>query len=123
MAPFRLATPARRDLSHIIGESRQGWGDEAARRYTLLLDAAMNHVAAEPYGPLTRDCARVRAGLRSFHVRHARRLISTRVDAPPHLIYFRVIEGELVEIVGVLHERMDPALHIVPDNDSPGDRR
>lgn len=78
----------------------------------------MNHVAAEPYGPLTRDCSRVRAGLRSFHVRHARRLISIRIDAPPHLIFFRVAGDALVEIVSILHERMDPVLRIVPDNDT-----
>lgn len=118
MARFLVAGAAQRDLARIVGESRRSWSDEAARRYAMLLDAAMNHVAEEPRGPLTRDGAAIRPGLRSFHVRHARGLIPARVKAPTHLLIFRVVEGGLVEIVRVLHERMDPVRHIVPDNDA-----
>lgn len=117
MVRFFVAKAAQSDLARIVRESRRSWSDEAARRYAMLLDAAMNHVAEEPHGPLTRDGAQLRPDLRTFHVRHARRLIPARVKAPAHLLVFRIVEGGLVEIVRVLHERMDPVRHIVPDND------
>ena len=110
MAQFRIAGPARADLAAILGASESRWGDAAKERYAELLAAAMRSIAADPHGPLTRDRGHVVPRIRSFHVRHAKR--GHAVKAPVHVIYFRVDRHGAIEIVRVLHERMEPTLHV-----------
>jgi toxin ParE1/3/4 len=51
-------------------------------------------------------------GMRSFHIRNARvNDPKTRVKRPVHILYYCVIEPRLIEIVRVLHERMEPRRH------------
>ena len=73
MARFRLARPARIDLANILATSAERWGAEGRQRYAAVLAAAMRQVAAEPDGLLTRKRPDLRTGIRSFHVRYARR--------------------------------------------------
>jgi toxin ParE1/3/4 len=73
----------------------------------------MRKVAAEPEGPTTRDRAELFRGIRSFHLRNARTGdAEARVRKPVHVLFYRVVGPRLVEIVRVLHERMDPSRHI-----------
>jgi len=52
-------------------------------------------------------------GVRSFHVRHAKRMKrSLSVKSPVHMVYYRVIRPGLIEVIGVLHERMEPSRHL-----------
>ena len=74
-----------------------------------LLEAALQAIASDPEGPVTRDRGLLGAGLRSLHVRHARR--AHGVHDPVHMIYYRVRPGS-VEVVRVLHERMDPTAQL-----------
>jgi toxin ParE1/3/4 len=74
----------------------------------------MRHVADEPEGPLTTKRNDLPAGIRSFQVRHARRSAeAAKVRRPVHILYYRVADEGTIEIVRVLHERMDPSLHVV----------
>jgi toxin ParE1/3/4 len=69
----------------------------------------MRIVANEPQGFVTRDRADLRSGLRSLHLRHVRADDpSGTVRRPVHVIYYREIQAGLVEIVRILHERMEP---------------
>ena len=73
----------------------------------------MHKVAADPYGPATRARDELHPGLRSLHLRRARNTDSgANVRRPVHVLYYRVIEPGLVEIVRVLHERMEPSRHV-----------
>ena len=55
----------------------------------------------------------LRRGVRSFHVRHALTEDSaTRVRRPVDVVYYRVVEPGLIEIIRVLHERMEPSRHL-----------
>jgi len=73
----------------------------------------MRKVAADPLGPTTRERNDLAPGIRSFHNRHARSTEAAgRVSRPVHILYYRVIGPELIEIVRVLHEHMDPARHL-----------
>ncbi len=73
----------------------------------------MRKVAAAPKGPGTRDRSDLRPGIRSFHLRLARDDVpSGRVKRPVHILYYRVAEAELIEIVRVLHGRMEPSRHL-----------
>jgi len=113
MARFRLARPARIDLANILATSAEQWGAKGRRRYAAVLAAAMRQVAAEPDGPLTRRRPDLRSGIRSFHVRYARRSAEgAKVRRPVHVLYYRVGEGGAIEIIRVLHERMEPSRHL-----------
>ena len=88
-------------------------GSVGERRYAALIAAAMRKVAAEPEGPATRDRAELRSGIRSFHLRHARTADSEgRVRRPVHVLYYQAAAAGVIEIVRVLHERMEPRRHL-----------
>jgi len=110
MARFRLSRLARADLARILTASAENWGIEGRRRYGNILAAAMRKVATEPEGPTTRDRSELSRGVRSFHLRNAR-VDNPEVRSPVHVLYYRVIRPGLIEIVRVLHERMDPSRH------------
>jgi toxin ParE1/3/4 len=113
MARFRLARPAQVDLANILATSVERWGAEGRHRYAAVLAAAMRQVAAEPDGPLTRKRPDLRSGIRSFHVRHARRSgEGAKVRRPVHVLYYRVAQVGVIEIIRVLHERMEPSGHL-----------
>ena len=80
----------------------------------------MRKVAADSENLQTRDRSEILPDIRSFHVRHARGDGNdARVRKPVHVLYFRVIAPGLVEIVRVLHERMEPSRHL----DTPAENR
>jgi toxin ParE1/3/4 len=114
MARFRLSGPARIDVAHILATSAERWGTDTRRRYAITLVSAMRKVAADPLGPTTRERNNLQPGIRSFHIRYARSgETDERVSRPVHILYYRVIAPELIEIVRVLHDRMDPARHLI----------
>lgn len=110
MARFRLSGPARADLAGILATSLERWGEDGRARYAALLAAAMRSIAAAPEAPATRDRAELVPGVRSFHVRQVRG--AHGVKTPVHVLYFRVTSSSVIEIVRVLHERMEPSLHL-----------
>ena len=113
MARFRLSRPAQADLKYILATSADRWGIEGRRRHAAILAAAMWTVAAEPEGPTTRARTELFRGVRSFHIRHAVGDDPKRkVRSPVHVLYYRVIQPELVEIIRILHERMEPSRHV-----------
>jgi len=117
MARFRLSRLAEADLSQILAISEERWGTEGSDRYRARIAAAIRKVAADPYGPTTRDRATLSSGVRSFHVRHARSGSNgpgAKVKRPVHVLYYRVVTPDLIEIVRVLHERMEPSRHLGP---------
>jgi toxin ParE1/3/4 len=113
MARFRLARPAQIDLANILATSAERWGAEGRQRYAAVLAAAMRQIADQPEGPLTKKRPELRSGIRSFHVRYTR--ISAEdatVRRPVHVLYYRVAQEGVIEIVRVLHERMEPSRHL-----------
>jgi toxin ParE1/3/4 len=113
MARFRLARPAQIDLANILAPSAERWGAEVRHRYAAILVAAMRQVAAEPERPLTRKRPELPSGLRSFHIRYARRPVeAAKVKRPVHILHYRVGRKGVIEIVRVLHERMEPSRHL-----------
>jgi toxin ParE1/3/4 len=113
MARFRLSRLAQADLARILATSAERWGIEGRRRYAAILAAAMRKVAADPEGPTTRARAELAPGLRSLHLEYARAEASkAMVRGPMHILYYCAITPELIEIVQVLHERMDVGRHL-----------
>ena len=113
MARYRLSQPAKVDIGTILRTSDELHGKEARIRYRACLTAAMRRVAADPNGRGTVERAELVPGTRSFHIRNSRaESREPRVAAPVHVLFYRVTSPGLVEIIRVLHERMDPSLHV-----------
>ena len=113
MARYRLSGPAETDIAAILKISEQRHGREARTRYRALLTAAMRRVAANPEGPATVDCGDLWPGARRLHIRFSRsESPETPVANPVHVIFYRELRPGLIEIVRVLHERMDPIRHL-----------
>jgi toxin ParE1/3/4 len=115
MARFRISRSAERDLIRILATSEARWGESARRRYAHLLAAAMRKAATDPFGAVSRERSDLRPGVRSMHVSHARSS-SARVRSPVHILYYRQAGEGQIEIIRVLHQRMDPTRHLqVPE--------
>ena len=116
MARFRLSRAAEADLKKLLHFSAEYWGDEARARYAGLIRIAMQQIASDPKGRGTRDRNELSQGLRSFHLRHTRidddPLIA--VGRPVHVLFYRAEGAGLIEIVRVLHERMQPTEYLEP---------
>lgn len=113
MARFRLSLPAQGDIANILIASFQRWGAEGQRRYAAILTAALRQVAAEPEGPTTRRRDEIGRGIRSLHLRHVRGdAPRTKVRQPVHVLYYRAVAPGVIDIVRILHERMDPNRHV-----------
>ncbi len=114
---LRVSEPAQADIAHILSISEQSWGTEGRVRYATVLAAAMRKISADPEGPGTRDRSELKPGVRSFPIRHVRTEQKNRVKRPVHVLFYRRVEPGLIEIVRVLHERMEPSSHLPKDDD------
>ena len=124
MARSRLSEPAKADIAAILSRSDEHHGSEARIRYRACLTAAMRRVAAHPEGRSTVDLSELVPGTRSFHIRHSRdESREAPVANPVHVIFYRVIQPGVVEIVRVLHDRMEPGRHIGSQNENNTDER
>jgi toxin ParE1/3/4 len=113
MARYRLSEPAKADIAAILRKSEELHGKGARTRYRACLTAAMRRIAADPEGRSTLDRAELGPGIRSFHIRHSRdESREAPVANPVHLLFYRVMQSDGVEIVRVLHDRVEPRLHL-----------
>jgi toxin ParE1/3/4 len=114
MPRYRLSDPAKADIAAVLRTSETIHGAEARiRYYRALLTAAMRRIAADPLGRSTVDRGELSAGVRCFHIRHSRNESrEAAVGDPVHVIFYRALSPGLIEIVRVLHERMEPGHHI-----------
>ena len=113
MARYRLSDLAKADIATILKTSEKRHGARGRTRYRALLTAAMRRIAADPAGNATSDRSDLHAGVRSFHIRYSRKESREGpVANPVHVIFFRPAEPGVIEIVRVLHERMEPSRHV-----------
>jgi toxin ParE1/3/4 len=113
MARYRLTKSARGDIGSILRASEERHGRDA-RAHSALLLAAMRRVAEDPEGRSTSDRSELRPGMRSFHIRHSRgESHEAPVANPVHVIFYRVAQPDIVEIVRVLHDRREPGRHLL----------
>ena len=113
MPRYRLSDPAKADIAALLRTSETMHGAEARIRYRALLTAAMRRIAAEPLGLSTVDRSELSAGVRCFHIRHSRNESrGAKVGDPVHVIFYRALSPGLIEIVRVLHERMEASRHV-----------
>ena len=118
---YRLTRAAEGRIDGILLESARMHGLEAAGRYALLLETAMAALGDDP--ALLGSVAVPRLpGIRAYPARFGRMRVEAarRVRALRHLIVYRVGSDGVVEVLGVVHDRMvlsRAARHAVRDAD------
>jgi toxin ParE1/3/4 len=113
VARYRLSEPAKADIAVLLRTSEAMHGVQARIRYRALLTAALRRIAADPLGLSTVDRSELFDGFRSFHIRHSRsESREAPVGDPVHVIFYRAASPDVVEIIRVLHERMEPERHL-----------
>ena len=108
---WALGVRARLDVRVVLSASGNQFGEAAQRRYRLLLEQAIDDVAANPRRPGVRAAGP--EGVWLYHTRHARLRTpaNLRVSRPRHLIAFTII-GDEVRVLRVLHDAMDLPEHL-----------
>lgn len=96
MSTYRLTPAARRDLSRIWDYSEERWGLQQAEVYLRDLQTCLERLADDPRRGRPRD--EVRPGYRSRAVGN-------------HVVFYVVSDGG-VDVIRVLHQRMDPDRHV-----------
>lgn len=92
MSAYRLTPAAQHDLSSIWDFSQERWDAGQADVYLTEIRLAIERVAAD--ARRGRACDEIRAGYRRYAV-------------GSHLIFF-VERGGGVDVIRILHQRMDP---------------
>lgn len=101
----RLGAAAELDFAAILRWTTEEFGAPQSRRYRDTIIAALGELADGPEVAGSRARDEIRRGLRTLHVaRHGRR--------GSHLLLYRAASGRTVEIVRILHDRMDMPRHI-----------
>ena len=107
---IRLGAEAEKDFVRILKYTKETFGSRqvAVYRVTLLEALAALESGPDVLGSAARD--EILPSLRSLHVaRQGRR--------GRHFIMYRAAEGQVIEIVRILHDAMDLASHIPPNSD------
>lgn len=107
-APYRLTREA--DVRNTLSETRQRFGPMQHRAYAALLRTALQLVVERPERGGSTPRPAFGPGVRSFPVGLAAR----RRGAAAHVLFYRAdVAGRPgVQVLRVLHERMDPAIHL-----------
>ncbi len=96
MSHYRLTPAAQRDLSSIWDYTQERWDARQAETYVLEIRGAIERIAARP--DRGRACDEIRAGYRRYAI-------------GSHLIFF-VETDSGVDVIRILHQRMDPTRHL-----------
>jgi len=94
---YLLSPAAQADLEQIWDYTRDRWGADQAEQYLRELQRAVEGVAANPQ--IGRQCDEIRPGYR-------------KVAAGSHTLFYRVNADDVVDVIRVLHQRMDVDRHL-----------
>ncbi|MDJ0806436.1 MAG: type II toxin-antitoxin system RelE/ParE family toxin [Gammaproteobacteria bacterium] len=92
MAHFRIKATALADLKGIAKFTDKNWGREQRNKYLTEFDQAFHQLAMNK--ALGKACDHIRVGYRAFPV-------------GSHIIFYKIGDHNLVEIIRVLHKRME----------------
>jgi len=96
MSGYVLSPRAQADLDEIWDYSAKHWGENRAERYIRELWQAIGLIVGDPRRG--RSCEEVRAGYYRYAV-------------GSHVLFYRLVPGG-IDIVRVLHQRMDFQRHL-----------
>ena len=93
MTGYLLSPAAQADLGQIWDYSARTWGEDQADRYVLGIRDA---------------CQALAGGTRQGHPIDAIRPGYRKLAVASHFLFYRVTDTGLIDVVRVLHQRMDP---------------
>lgn len=94
MGTYSLTNAARADLKSVAVYTQRRWGKEQRRIYSKQFDDAFLLLANSPDAGLS--CDHIKKGYKKF-------------PTGTHTIFFRIISQSEIQIVRILHKRMDMA--------------
>ena len=92
MTSFTLTIMAKADLKEIGRYTLKNWGREQRNHYLSIIDVSFHQLAVNPLRG--KECSEIRSGYRKLNV-------------GSHVIFYRQIVTDTIEIVRVLHGSMD----------------
>lgn len=102
----RLVALSERDFHEVIKRSAQDFGPRQAEVYAETLALAINALRdAGPQAIGVKERKEIGTGIFTLHATNHKRKAS-------HFLVFRVLEIRTIEILRILHDRMDLARHI-----------
>lgn len=96
MKLYRLSPAARADLSQIWDYTERRWDTGQAENYVTEIRAPIERIAADPRRG--HACDGIRKGYRRYGI-------------GSHLVFY-VETADSVDIIRILHQRMDPTRHL-----------
>ena len=118
MSQYRISDAARTDIIDILRRSQTQFGDQARQRYQALILAALQAIASTPYRIGSHERNELAPGLRSYHLVYSRQQAKHphgTVKSPRDVVFYRVANDEVIEVVRLLHDAMDVQLHLPDD--------
>lgn len=97
MSRYVLSPAACADLEQIWDYSSERWDDDQAEECLREIQPAIQRVVSNP--TIGRPCNDVRPGYRKHAV-------------GSHTLYYRIGSDEVIDVVRVLHQRMDADRHL-----------
>jgi toxin ParE1/3/4 len=92
MTTFTLTKRAMADLVDIGRYTQERWGQEQRNKYLSMLDSCFQQLAESP--TKGKDCSDIRHDYR-------------KINVGSHVVFYRQKQNNEIEIVRVLHGRMD----------------
>jgi toxin ParE1/3/4 len=92
MGTYTLTRKARADLKGIAAHTQKQWGREQRRLYVKQFDDAFQMLASTPKAGTS--CEFIKHGYRKF-------------PNGSHVIFYRELSDSTIEVVRILHKRMD----------------
>jgi len=96
MTTYRLTPAAQRDLSSIWDFTEERWDVRQAEVYVNEIRAAIDRIADDP--GRGRACDEIRESYRRYSI-------------GSHLLFY-VVSDDGVNVIRILHQRMDPTRHL-----------
>jgi toxin ParE1/3/4 len=94
---YLLSPAAQADLEQTWDYTHDRWGVDQAEEYLRELQHAIDRAAANPR--IGRACNEIRPGYR-------------KLAAGSHTLFYRVTAEDVIDVVRVLHQRMDVDRHL-----------
>ena len=101
----RLGAAAEVDFANILKWSTENFGARQSRAYRDTLVQAIGELAGGPNVAGSRARDEIMSGLRTLHV-------ARRGRQGSHFLMYRVAPNSTIEIVRILHDRMDLWRHV-----------
>jgi toxin ParE1/3/4 len=98
MPSFKLSAKAKIDLKKIAFFTEKRWGRVQRNAYLLQFDQCFHQLADNPAMGTT--CDKVRTGYRQF-------------PQGSHLIFYKISDKDIIEIIRILHKNMVPKLQFL----------